>query len=187
MVVPRPNRIAATPACSWSRWVVPGIGALLVLVAGCGGAQFDGTTYRGDGFAFRIPPVPAVWESLRHSHAGLAYRDPPSHATILLNGRCHVDGEDVPLLALTNHLFMQFTERDVVLQEVVPFDGREAMHTELSAKLDGVPMRFDVWVLKKDHCVYDLIYFAPHETASRGLPEFQRVVRGFATVGIDAD
>jgi len=181
------NRVAAALACWAGRCIVPWLGALLALVVGCGGARFDGTTYRGEGFAFRIPPVPAAWESVHHSHAGLAYRDPPSHATILLNGRCHIDGEDVPLLALTNHLFMQFTERDVVLQKVVPFDGREAMHTELSAKLDGVPMRFDVWVLKKDLCVYDLIYFAPHATASRGLPEFQRIVQGFATVGNDVD
>jgi len=58
---------------------------------------------------------------------------------VLVNARCGHDGDDIPLLALTQHLFMNFTERQTVEQKIVPLDGREAMHTILSAKLDGVP------------------------------------------------
>jgi len=76
---------------------------------------------------------------------------------VLVNGRCGQDGDDVPLLALTQHLFMSFTEREIVEQTVVPMDGREAMHTVMRAKLDGVPKVFNAYVLKKDGCVYDLV------------------------------
>lgn len=153
----------------------------------CSGAQFDGTVYQGDGFVFRIPPPPDHWERIDHSHAALAFRDPESSGTIMINGRCGLDGEDVPLTALTNHLFLQFTDREIHRQEVVPFDGREAMHTELTAKLDGVPMRFDVWVLKKDGCVYDLIHLAPPAAADRGSASFTQLVKGFSTVGADGN
>ncbi|MBW2523743.1 MAG: hypothetical protein JRI23_06185 [Deltaproteobacteria bacterium] len=187
MAEPGSHRAVSSPP-GGAAWVLA-LGSILAawLLSGCGGAPFDGTTYRGDGFAFRVPAAPPRWTPLRHSHAGLAFRDEASRATILLNGRCHVDGEDVPLVALTNHLFMQFTERQIERQEVVPFDGREAMHTELGAKLDGVPMRFDVWVLKKDGCVYDLVYFAPPETAAQGLADFRRVVQGFSATRSDGD
>jgi hypothetical protein len=64
---------------------------------------------------------------------------------------------------------------------VVPFDGREAMHTMMDAKLDGVPMSYDVWVLKKDGCVYDMLYLAPPNSFERGLSAFNQLVGGFAT------
>lgn len=160
--------------------------ALLGALGGCGGSQFDGTVYRGEGFAFRVPPVDGQWERIEHSHAALAFRDSGHRATIMVNGRCGVDSEDVPLMVLTNHLFFQFTEREIQRQEVVPFDGREAMHTEMTAKLDGVAFVFDVWVLKKDGCVYDLLHMAPPGTGQRARAPFQQMVQGFATVDPDA-
>jgi hypothetical protein len=51
----------------------------------------------------------------------------------------------------------------------------------MTALLDGVPMRYDVWVLKKDGCVYDLLYFAPPATFERGLAAFGGLVQGFTT------
>jgi hypothetical protein len=59
------------------------------------------------------------------------------------------------------------------------------MHTTMTAKLDGVPMVFDVWVVKKDGCVYDLLFVAPEATFAEGRPSFQAMVRSFATVRSD--
>lgn len=171
--------------CSSGPGAAAALTACATILTACAGGHFDGTLYRGDGFAFRIPAPPAAWERLDVSHAALAFRDPASRATIMLNGRCGRDAADVPLSALTNHLFLQFTDRQVKLQELVPFDGREAMHTSLVAKLDGVLMAYDVWVLKKDGCVYDLLYLAPPADADRGLEAFHGLVHGFATVDPD--
>lgn len=101
---------------------------------------------------------------------------------MMVNARCGQDGDDVPLIALTNHLFLMFTDRNIVTQEVIPFDDREAMHTVMNAKLDGVPMTYDVWVLKKDGCVYDLLYLAPEATFDQAHQSFEGLVQGFATV-----
>jgi hypothetical protein len=150
-------------------------------VAACGAPAFDGTVYRGADVAFRIPAAPPGWERLEVSDASVAYRDEANGATIAVNGRCQGE-DDVPLAALTQHLFLRFTEQEIAKQEVVPFDGREAMHTVLSAKLDGVPKRFDVWVLKKDGCVYDLLFIADPTRFDAGAPAFERLVRGFATL-----
>lgn len=149
--------------------------------------RFDGRVYRGEGFAFRVPPIPAGWQPVDHSHAALAFHDAEHDGLVLFNGRCGQDGDDVPLLALKNHLFLQFTERSEALEEVVPFDGREAMHTVLVAKLDGVPLKYDVWVLKKDGCVYDLLYGAPEGRFEQGQRVFLSVVAQFATVRPDGD
>lgn len=160
--------------------------AVLLASAGCSGG-LDGGIFRGEGYAFRIGPVGPGWHRVPASHTALAWRDDAGGGTIVVNGRCGVDGEDVPLESLTQHLFLRFTERKVVEQTVVPFDHREAMHTVIEAKLDGVPMKFTVWVLKKDGCVYDLAYMAAPARFERGSPEFDRFVRGFATIPAHAD
>ena len=103
--------------------------------------------YRGDGLSFRIGEVPPSWARLDVKNARLAFRDESAESTVLVNARCGKDSDDVPLQALTQHLFMMFTERETLEQKVVPMDGREAMHTVLRAKLDGVPKMFDAYVL----------------------------------------
>jgi hypothetical protein len=90
-----------------------------------------------------------------------------------------VDGDDVPLEALTHHLFLHFTQRSLVKQERVELDGRAALRTELNAELDGVALRYLVYVIKKDGCVYDFIHVSPN---GRGRAEFERFVQGFGTL-----
>lgn len=162
------------------------LGAALLGVSllglGCSGASFDGQVYRGQGLSFRLGPVPASWKALELERGSLAYRDEARKAVIAVNGRCGRDGEDVPLSALTQHLFIQFTEREIRTEETVPFDGREARHTVLEAKLDGVKKTVDVWVLKKNGCVYDLVYVADPERYPEGAADFDRFARGFATL-----
>lgn len=162
------------------RLLGPLLKAVILVSSGCGGLRGD--VYHGPGYAFRIGPLDEKWQRIPASHAALAFRDEEDGSTIVVNGRCGVDGEDVPLDALTHHLFIRFTEREILEQAVVPFDRREAMRTVIRAKLDGVPMKFAVWVLKKDGCVYDLAYMAAPARFDRGAPRFDRFVRGFATV-----
>jgi hypothetical protein len=165
------------------RWAV----LLTLSLLGCSATGLDGQVYRGDGFAFRFAAPADGWRRIDATSAPLAYRHDGHAATMMVNARCGEDGPDVPLVALHNHLFLTFTEREVQSQEVVPFDDREALHTVLTAKLDGVPMHYDVWVLKKDGCVYDLLLMAPAQTFDQARGDFQAVVRGFATVDSHAD
>ena len=48
-------------------------------------------------------------------------------------------------------------------------------------------MSYDVWVMKKDGCVYDLLYLAPVAGFDLGHATFERLVRGFSTVELAAD
>lgn len=151
------------------------------ILSGCA-AAFDGRTYHGDGYAFQVAPTPPSWEALEATGAALTYRDRDSGAQILVNARCDRDGEDVPLRSLTQHLFIRFTARDIHSEEVLPFDGREALRTDITAKLDGVEQRFLVWVLKKDKCVYDLLYFARPDRFEPGAEQFDRWTRQFTAL-----
>ena len=155
------------------------VGALLCLA--CGKAAFDGQSYHADDVAFRIGAVPSSWQRLDVEGARLAFRDPATDTIISVSARCGRDSDDVPLAALTRHLFIQFTERNVIDQRTFQLDGREAMRTELQAKLDGVPRRFRVVVLKKNGCVYDMSEIATKQATSQSDAAFENVVSGFGT------
>jgi hypothetical protein len=155
--------------------------SLAVVASGCG-PSLQGDVFRGDGFAVRLGAWPATWQRISVGGGALAFRDDAAGATVAVSGRCGRDGEDVPLAALTQHLFLQFTERELREQAPEPFDGREALHTVLSAKLDGVRKVVDVFVLKKNGCVFDLLSVADPTRYDAHAPTFHAFARAFSTV-----
>ena len=155
-------------------------GAVLLLAA-CASSGFDGRVYKDEDVHFRVGPVPSSWRRLEVDDTRLAFRDDAANATVAVNGRCGLDGDDVPLPSLTQHLFLQFTERTQLSQTKVSLDGREALRTEMSAALDGVKKRYLVYVLKKDSCVYDFMYIAS-DSAPGSRADFERFVQGFAAL-----
>lgn len=144
----------------------------------CSPSHFDGQVFRKGDVAFRLQHLPPTWRRIEINDTALAFRDDENAATVAVNGRCGKDAEDVPLASLTQHLFLQFTERTLTAQEVLPLDGREALRTEMVAKLDGVQKYFHVVVLKKDGCVYDFLQIASQQQ-DRGV--FLDFVRGFTS------
>ena len=169
-----------------------GSGLLALAFAGvaavtCAGAcaatpTFDGSLYRGRDVAFRLSPLPSTWHRVSLAAADLTFRDDSHDASILINSRCSSSDRDAPLLSLTEHLIIGTTGRHIVREETLPFDAREARHTVLEARLDGVPMAYDIFVLKKDGCVFDFVYVTPPGAGPAGATEFDHFVQGFHTV-----
>ena len=162
--------------------LVLGVGAVSLSAAGCASSGFDGRVYHDDSMRFRVVAIPGSWRTITVEDALLAFRDDAANATVALNGRCGVDGDDVPLASLTQHLFLQFTEREPVSQQTRTLDGREALRTEISASLDGVKKRYLVYVMKKDGCVYDFMYIAAADSSASSSAEFEHFVQGFSTL-----
>lgn len=163
------------------RWFLV-IASLLVgvMCTACTSSGLNGRVYHDGELRFRVGEIPSSWRQIEVDNALLAFRDDQANATVALNGRCHVDGDDVPLASLTQHLFLEFTDRTLIEQTPVQLDGRAALRTELSAALDGVTKHYLVYVLKKDGCVYDFMYIAAdNPPAARA--QFERFVQGFST------
>lgn len=158
-------------------------GALLTMVLSLNlacGPKFDGQVYNNGQLRFRVGPVPADWRAIEVDQALLAYRGDQEGETIAVGGRCHKDGDDVPLTSLTHHLFLHFTERSMISQRSLTLDGREALRTEMTASLDGVSKHYVVYVLKKDGCVYDFMRISDSSNDDPG--RFDSFVGGFQTM-----
>ena len=172
--IPRPVRV-----------LVPVLAPCLmagVLIAGCGGGGLRGDVYRDEEARYRVGTLGGGWQALGVADQNdLAYHHPDLGAIVQVNATCDPDS-DIPLTALTNHLLIGFTERDIREQRVVPMDGREALRTHVVARLDGVPRELLFVVMKKNDCVYDFALITPPGSPfSRATPEFESFVAGFST------
>lgn len=152
-----------------------------LVALGCGGSNFDGHVFRRGDLAFQVGPIPPAWRSIDADGALLAFRDDRAEATVALNGRCGLDGDDVPLEALTHHLFLHFTDLTLLKQERFELAGRAALRSELTGSLDGVRMHYLVVVLKKNGCVYDFMLVNADGKPSNQ-EAFEHFVAGFETL-----
>jgi hypothetical protein len=153
---------------------------LLLSACGSAGATFEGGVFHAPGVVFHVGEIPGDWHRVNVDDSALAFRDGHG-SSILASGRCDLKVDDVPLVALTNQLVMGTTERELVKEETIPFDKREARHTVMKAKLDGVPLVWDAYVMKKNGCVYDMVYVAPPDRFEEGSAAFERFAAQFRT------
>ena len=160
--------------------------ALVAPVCGCGAhTTAPGEVHHAEGTSYRLGPLAPRWQP-HPSDADASFYDRDLDAMIMVNSECP-PAHDAPLEVAANTLLLGFTERQMLKSELVPLAGREALHRRLRAKLDGAPLALDLFVLKKDGCLYDLVYLAPPDRAGRGAPDFERFVAGFDTVTIGAE
>jgi hypothetical protein len=155
-----------------------GAGAALV---GCGlRGQLAGDVYRDGAVAFRIGRLPPAWRRVQVADGELAFHHAAGGA-ILAHATCRPRG-DAPLDVLTNHLLFGFEDRQELARDDLPLDGRKALRTRLTARLDGVPVVLDLVVLKKDGCVYDLELTSSPAAFAERQADFERFFLAFARV-----
>ena len=158
---------------------------LALALAGCASASFSQGVYRDRYTTYRIGSLGTGWQPVHVSDNDLAFHR-ARMGTISVNSTC-TEYDDVPTSALLNHLLFETTQREALLEEVVPIDGRGARHVVMHAELDGVPLEFEVFIVKKDGCVFDLSHIRgqPSDPAARAT--FARFVQQFAVLEVRGD
>ncbi len=159
----------------------------LLSSSACGGppsprGSFHAGLWRRGEEQFRVKPLPPPWRLISAPDGDVAFHDQRSASVIAANATCR-GHKDPPLQVLVNDLLVGTTEREVLLDERVPLDGREALHNVVKLRLDGVPLVYDVYVLKKDGCVYDLALVTPPEKYDASADAFVGFVTAFRGLG----
>lgn len=171
---------------STSFQVLLGLALLTVSTPGCSGWVGHGETYyrkrdtaasREATYSFGLPG--AGWQPLSQKGAQVAWYHDGLGAAILLDSQCEMHG-DSSLEQFTDHLRIDFREWEILSQEHVTMAQRDALHTVVLASIDGViKTQMEIFVLKKDGCLFDLEYIAPQRSFEAGRADFARVVSGF--------
>lgn len=127
---------------------------------------------------FRVGRLSSAWRRVEVPGNDLSFHHDAISGVIAVNAECDHE-KDPPLRQLLMQLVIGFTEREILLEELLPLDGREAMHALVEARLDGVPMMLDLFVLKKDECLYDFSYVAPPARFDSARQEYEAFVMAF--------
>ncbi len=165
------------------------VASLAILVTGCahaprGRIEAEGGADRicaGD-VCYRVGALDERWRLVHQKGTAVGFYSEAVGGVIEANATCRDDADAAPLRALTRQLLIGYTDRTIASQETVALDQREALRTRVTAKLDGVPMTLELYVMKRNGCIFDLSYAAPPDAFARGSADFQRFVAGFADV-----
>jgi hypothetical protein len=155
---------------------------LFGLACACAGPSFQQGVYSNGTTTYRVGTLGPEWEPVQVSGNDLAFHR-AGVGTISVNSTCE-DYEDVPSTALLNHLLFETTARRYLIEETVALDGRGARHALLRAELDGVPLEFELFVLKKDGCVFDLAHIRRPDAAASERANFLNFVQHFAVLEV---
>jgi hypothetical protein len=156
-----------------------GIGVALVLM-GCASHRRPGDAYRSSK-GYRVSLPGGDWRRVSESRADLELRHAQAPAGILVNATCDPRVVHRPLDALPREILAGFTERVVQERDAGVVSGREAVHMVVEGQEDrgGDRVGLELYVLKGDRCVYDLVYAAPPADFPRWRGDFQRLVETF--------
>jgi len=160
--------------------------AILVAASGCFGTHQPRGHWNaarrqvcaGD-VCYRVGELPG-WSLLRQKHAEVAFFDHGTDSIAQANATCRDDADAASLDVLMSHLLIGYTEIHQRTQERVQLDAREALHQIADVKLDGVPRVLDLYVLKRNGCIFDLSLAAPPDRYAAAAAQFARFVAGFA-------
>ena len=156
-----------------------------VALAGCAHAprgRFDAAADQvcAGKVCYRVGALGPGWRLVHQEGAAVGFFSDVVGGVIEANASCRDDADAAPLPSLTRQLLIGYTDRHVVAQRTLPLDAREALRTRVEARLDGVPVVLDLYVLKRNGCIFDLSYAAPPGDFARGVADFARFVDGFA-------
>jgi hypothetical protein len=129
---------------------------------------------------YQLGALAPTWRVVRQQGTQIGFFSDAIGGVIQSNATCRDDAEAVPLSSLTKHLLIGYTDRRLRQEALVPLDGREALHSVLDARLDGVPIVLDLYVLKRNGCIFDLSLASPPGAYALAQADFSRFVAGFA-------
>jgi len=151
--------------------------ALLLPLVGCVHA---GAARRLEGH-YDLGTPGDTWQRVKPGGADHAWYHQGLSASIYTDSNCASRFEDRPLDALLGSAVFGIAHGDPERIDALTVDGRDARVEVVDGTVDGVAVRIGAAVLKKDHCLYDLVYIAPPTTFDAGWPAFEQVLTGFHT------
>ena len=158
--------------------------AASILLIGCAGWRDYGDTY----YAHRGPDEPTYafgqpggdWRPVRDiDDIQVAWVNTSLDGVGIIEvyAQCNDQG-DSSLEQYTDHLRIDWDGWTVISQSKTQLLGRAALRTVVDASLDGIGRRNELWVVKKDGCLFDLRFSAGASDFASGQAAFSTVVKG---------
>jgi hypothetical protein len=116
------------------------------------------------------------WELLSWKDVDFVLWAPKNGATIVIT--VTPLQEDMDATTLTRHLLIAFEHKHIISQGIDKVDEQEAIKTVLEGSVEGNEVMAEVYVLKGEGVVYDIIFWAPQDAFPRTVEAFHHVLAG---------
>lgn len=158
----------------------------LSLVACFGGVDKRGSVlgYRNgvvqtEGGAFRIGDPGPDWMLKKYRFRALFFAHRTQSATMTVDAFCKGAFDDAGLDTLTSQLTYGMTNLQQKRQTRTRLEGRDALRTYVTGKVDGASVSMDMVVLKMNECIFDFVYITlPHQHEVY-VKDFEKLIYGF--------
>ncbi|OGP54072.1 MAG: hypothetical protein A2Y65_00665 [Deltaproteobacteria bacterium RBG_13_52_11] len=116
------------------------------------------------------------WQLISWKDVDLALWDPKEGATIVVN--VTPLKEDADLATLTRHLLIAFERKQIISQDNEKVRGREAVKTVLEGWVERSEIKAEVYVVRGEGVLYDIIFWAPRDAFPRKVEQFHQFLLG---------
>ena len=135
-----------------------------------------------EGGSFRVGPLQSDWVRRPFGYKAILLVHRGKKSSIGVDAFCKRSFDDAPLTGLTRQLFYDLTDQRTLMQKGVELDGRQALRTTLSGRLDGASVMLDVVVLKMNECLFDFFYVSSPGQYADDVAHFESFYGGFQYV-----
>lgn len=129
---------------------------------------------------YKISAPSNEWKLVESGGADYAWYHSKIGGTIYIDSNCDKQFDDRSLQDSMKSIFSGISSSKPQVTSVI-LDGREAIFAQSAGELDGVEVQLAIFVMSKNHCLYDFVYIANPETFQQGLQDFNRTVYSFTT------
>jgi hypothetical protein len=111
------------------------------------------------------------------SQADKAWQSPKTGNSISYFSDCK--SSSLPLKAIRTNIFTGVESLKILDEGVATYNAREALRSIVIGKMEGVPIKINLIIFKKNMCTYSLSYVALLDQYDRELSSFNKFVEGF--------
>ena len=156
----------------------PLIFLILIFLASCASLDINVENKKSENY--QIGKLPDYWEPIKDTLADTSYWSKKTGATILINSLCEKYGS-ASLFVLTQNILRGIDDLNTEVEEEIMLVERKALHTVATGKIDGVSIKTNIYVMRKDYCIYDFTYQVQAESYSKDVKDFEDLVKSFRT------
>jgi hypothetical protein len=150
---------------------------ILPLAAGCVSLSLaPQTAEKSAGVKFDSPSEP--FSQIRSTRADGAWRNSVNGNTISYLSTCN-DSADSSLDSATQEMISELEQTQQIRSSRLPFNGREALDTEVDGRVEGVPTRMRVIVFKRNGCLFNINYIGLSSSFDDNRSHFDSFLKGF--------
>lgn len=137
------------------------------------------TVYFSNRDTFDVGELPPTWKKIDVDAYAIAFHNDMLGTTISVDAWCGPAFEDSPLPTLTSQMMAGVADYKIESTEEFMLDRRGALRTVATGRVDGVYLTYDIVVLKKNDCNFDLMLISPMGNYLAARPDFENFFYAF--------